>query len=123
VPRAPGAPAVERHHRALIGHEVYDVRVHRADERVLIIVAAGRALERRPRLAAVDRLHRYGAGHDDDVGILRIYYRHREVAAADARRRTRIVRDLLPALARINALKDAHGCRRTVARHRRVQDL
>ena len=58
VPGAPGLAAVQRDDRALIGGEQDDVGVVGIDPAVLIVLAAWRAFERRPRLAAVGRLPR-----------------------------------------------------------------
>ena len=71
--------------------------------------------------SAVNGLHRDRARDDDHVGIARVHDRHREIAAADARRGTRVVGDLGPTLAGVIASIDTNGGGRTIRRDRRVQ--
>src|SRR5439155_3049750 len=61
-PRAPRLSAVQRDDRALIDDHQHDFRIDRVPPDVLIVVAAGRALDRCPRDAAVARLVAYDAG-------------------------------------------------------------
>ena len=63
-PGAPRRAAVQRDDGALIGDGDDDVRVVGVDPRTLVVLAAGRALERRPRRAAVDGLARDDVGDD-----------------------------------------------------------
>ena len=127
VPVAPRRTAIGRDDGALVGDDQDDVRVVRVDPDLLVVVAAGRAAHRRPVRAAV-----LGAPHDgrrrvDDVLVLRIDSDRRQVAAADARERTRIdlarcacpgarVDDERPVLAGVGGLVEAdHAGRRVRA--------
>ena len=56
VPGAPGAAAVDRDVGALIGHEEHDLGMERVDPDAVVVVTAGRALDRSPGLAGVVRL-------------------------------------------------------------------
>ena len=69
VPGTPGLAIVERHHGALIGDEDHDSRIVRVDPSVLIILSAGRALERHPPGSSVSRSEGHDVGHDDVVRI------------------------------------------------------
>ena len=111
VPGAPRLPAVDRDDGALIAGERDDVGIGRVDPRPLIVVAAGRAAKRAPRLAAVDRLPRHRARHDHDVGIFRVHLGDRQVAAADAARRPRVGGDARPALAGVIGSIDPDAAR------------
>src|SRR5437867_8426185 len=50
---------------------------------------------------------RHDAGHEDGVGISRVDERNRQIASADAARRTRIGRDSRPAVACVVRAIDA----------------
>src|SRR5262249_42385778 len=101
VPLAPRAAAVDRDHGALIAAEHDDVGIDGIDPHVLVVVAAGRAAQSRPGLAAVDR-SRADRGRDiHGIGVLGIDARHREIAAADARGGPRIIGDHGPGLAAV----------------------
>ena len=65
------------------------VGVVRIDPDVLIIVAAGRAAKRCPRLAAVGRFPADDARGINNVRVFRIESHHRQIAAADRRSRPR----------------------------------
>ena len=91
-----------------IGGQQHDVRVLGVEPAVLVVLAPG-APERQPALAAVDGLPRDRAGHDQLVRILRMWQRHRQVAATDAPGRPGIAADERPALAGIIAAIDAAG--------------
>ena len=96
VPGAPGAAAVGADHRALVGGEQDDVRVVRVDPDVLVVVAARRAAQAGPGLAAVLRAHGDDGGAVDDVRVLRVDGHHRQIAAADPHQRPWVVGDALP---------------------------
>ena len=117
VPRAPRLAAVDADDRPLIARERDDVRIVRVDPAALIVVASRRAADAAPRLAAVDRSPRHDAGHEDGVGIFRVDERNRQIASADAARRTRIGRDSRPAVACVVRAIDAD---RLPRRDRRV---
>ena len=93
----------------LIGGDEDDLRVRRVDPDRVVVVAAGRAFDRRERLSAVGRAIRGRVGRVDDVGIGRIDADVGEVVAAspDARfgvhprpARARIVRSVEAGCAR-----------------------
>ena len=111
VPGAPGLAAVDRDDRALIARHRDDVRIVRVDPRALIVVAAGRAAQRDPVLAAVLRAIADGARDDHRVGILRVDRRHRQVTAADASRRPRVDGNPRPVLACVVGPVDADRAR------------
>src|SRR5207302_6159941 len=69
------------------------------DPKVLVVVAARGAAEAGPGFAAVDGAHGDGAGDVNNVGILRVHLRNRQVATADSRGGPRIIRHLRPARA------------------------
>ena len=101
VPGAPGLAAVHGDDRALVAHEQNNVRIAWVDPKILVIVAAGRASDAAPSLAAVGRAPSDDAGAIDDVRILRINLRHGQVAAADAQRGARVVGRIPPGFARV----------------------
>ncbi len=103
-PRAPGLAAVQRDDGALVDHQQHDVRVVRVPPDVLVVVAAGRALERHERPAAVGRLVADDVGDDERVGILGMDVRHHFVDAADGTRVGRAAHPRLTGVVRpINA--------------------
>ena len=55
VPGAPGLRAIHGDHRALVAREHHAVAVFGIDPELVIVVAAGRALDGNPRLAGVER--------------------------------------------------------------------
>ena len=69
VPTAPGRATVDRNRRALIDTERDDFGIRGIDPDGMIVVAAGRAFDRRPRGAAVARAPRRGIGRIRDVAI------------------------------------------------------
>ena len=88
VPGAPGLRAVDGHDRALVAGDGDARGIVGRDPHLVIVVAAGRRLDRRaPGAPAVGRLVDAGVGHVDDVGVLRIDGDLGEVPAAppDAR--------------------------------------
>ena len=101
VPRAPGLAVVQRNDGPLIARHDDDVRIVRIDPHVLVVIAAGGALEGNPRLAAVEGFVRDGARHDHVVGVLRIDRGNREIAAADAAGRTPVRSCLRPGFPRV----------------------
>src|SRR5438093_6931640 len=101
VPGAPGLPAVHGDEGALVAHEQNDVGVVGVDPEVLVVVAAGRTANAAPSLAAVGRAPGHDAGAIDHVGILRVHFRHRKIAAANAQRGARVVGRIPPGFARV----------------------
>jgi hypothetical protein len=69
VPGRPRPAAVDGDRGPLIGGEQHDVRVHRIDPEALIVVAARRSLERRPRAAAVFGFIRRGPCREHHIGV------------------------------------------------------
>src|SRR5450755_343949 len=90
VPGTPGLATVHCDDCALVAGDQDDLGIDGIDPDVLVIVATGRAAKAGPGLAAVDGLPGDGRGHVNDVGVLRIQHRNRQVAAADATTGTRI---------------------------------
>jgi hypothetical protein len=82
VPGAPRFATIHTDRSALVRREEHDVRVLGIDPERVIVVAAGRAFERGPRLAAVRRFIRRNRGGIYDVFVARIDVNLREVAAA-----------------------------------------
>src|SRR5262249_1092070 len=82
VPRTPRRASVDADDRSLIAPENHPVRIVRIDPKLVIIVAAGRALDRRPALARVCRTIEAGVRTVDDVRILRVNDNLAEVPAA-----------------------------------------
>src|SRR5450755_2167343 len=80
VPGTPGLPAIHGDDCALVAGDQDDLGIDRIDPDVLVIVATGRAAKAGPGFAAVGRLPRDGRGHVNDVGVLGIQHRHRQVA-------------------------------------------
>ena len=116
VPGAPRLAAVQRDDGALVDDEQHDVGIVRIPPDVLVVVAAGRALERHERLAAVGRLVADDVGDDQRVGIFWMNVRHDFVDAAGGPligRRTR------PGLAGVVGSIDARCHRPALRRSRR----
>ena len=90
VPEAPGLAAVHRNRRALIGCNQDDVGVVRVDPDRVVVVAAGRALDRRERAPAVGGSIRRRVRGVHDVGILRVDAHVGEVVAASPDARLRV---------------------------------
>ena len=101
VPRTPRLAAIHTNGRALVTDQENDVWIFRIDPQVLIVIAARRAAQAHPGLAAVHRALRYNARAVHDVWILRINPRDGQIAAADFERGPRIVRCLVPVFAGI----------------------
>jgi hypothetical protein len=101
VPRPPRLAAVHAHHRALVAHQQHNLRVRGIHPHILVVVAARSSPETHPRLAAVFRLAGHNAGRIHHVRIGRVRHRDRQITAANLHRRTSIVGDLSPALARV----------------------
>src|SRR6185503_7205637 len=72
VPRAPRRGTVYSHNRALIARDDHSFRIVRIDPELVIVVAAGRAFDRRPRLARISRAIHRRVHHVNDVCVLRI---------------------------------------------------
>src|SRR6185436_14364882 len=73
VPRAPRFSAVDGDRRTLIGREEHDVRIVGIDPNAMVVVTAGRALDRSERLATVHRAICRRVSRIDDVRISRIH--------------------------------------------------
>ena len=119
--REPGAPrlaAVQRDDGALVDDEQHDVRVVRIPPDVLVVVAAGRALERHERLAAVGRLVADDVGDDQRVGVLGMHVRHDLVDAAGRARRSVVA--ARPGLAGVVRSVERRCRRRALRRSRRA---
>ena len=101
IPRAPRCSAVDRDNRALVRAEEDDVRIIWVDPDVLIIVAARRTAPAIPRLATVCRFPTDDAGRVNDLRIFWIKAHDRQIAAADAEARARIVGCSTPGFAAI----------------------
>ena len=84
VPLAPGVAAVDGDDGALVAGEGDDLGVVGVDPDVLVVVAAGRAAEAGPGLAAVGGLPGDDAGDVEGVGIFGIDDGDGQIAAADA---------------------------------------
>ena len=105
VPAAPRLAAVERDDRALIRRHRDDVGIVRIEPGALVVVAAGRAANRRERAAAVGGLPRDDGRHDHDVGIGRV---HADIGrVARPRQHARIAVDARPRLAGVIRSKHA----------------
>src|SRR5207248_5252378 len=79
IPRAPAFAAVDSDDRALVRSEKNDVGIIGIDPNVLIIVTAGRAAPALPRFAAVRRFPTNYARRVDNLWILWIEPRHRQI--------------------------------------------
>src|SRR5207253_3578462 len=101
--------AVDRNDRALIGSEEDGPRIVGIDPEAVVVVAAGRAAERRPRLPAVDRFPGDDVRDVDDVRILRIGADLVEVAVASPQ--PRVVVQAPPARAGVIGAIDAAALR------------
>src|SRR6185437_1863610 len=73
VPRAPRLAVVERDAGALIGADQHAVAVGRVNPHVVVVFAAGCALEGRKRDAAIGRAVERGGDGINNVGVLRIH--------------------------------------------------
>src|SRR6185437_12626381 len=73
VPGAPGLAVVEGDAGPLIGADQHAVAIGRVNPHVVVVFAAGRALERSERLAAVGRAVQRRGNGVHDVGVLRIH--------------------------------------------------
>ncbi len=112
VPVAPRLAAIGRDDAALVGDDEQDVRVVGIDPDLLIVVAAGRAAHGRPREAAVLGAPEHGRAAVDDVLVLRIDGDGRQIAAADAPERTRVLLEATTAAAAASAAPATGGDRR-----------
>src|SRR5713101_2766549 len=83
VPGTPGAASVDTDNRALVADEQNDVGVVRINPNVLVVVAAGRAFDSRPRFTAIGRTPGHDTGAVNHVGILRVDLRHGQIASPD----------------------------------------
>src|SRR5229473_7291346 len=117
IPGTPRGPAVHRYQSSLIADQNNDVGIIGVDPQVLIVVTARCAAEAAPGLAGIRGLHGHGARAVNDVGILRVHLRSREIATADAPCGTGIVGHARPALAGIvgavnpkSATAGGYGC-------------
>ena len=81
-PGAPGLAAVGGHHRPLVDAEDAPLRAARIDPELVVVVAAGRALDRHEGLAGIVRAVHGGVAGVDDVGIAGIDRDAAEVPAA-----------------------------------------
>src|SRR6185437_6154790 len=97
VPTAPRLAAVDGDDRTLVAVDRQDLGVVRIDPGLLVIVAARRAAESGPRLAAIDGFPQHRRVAVNDVGIFRIDRELRQIAAADPRGRTWVLRHPVPA--------------------------
>ena len=110
VPLRPGFAAVLRDDYALIAGQRNDFGVVGIDEDVLIIVSAGRAAKCNPCLARVGRLPRDDARHINGVGVFGVDERNRNIAAADALFRARVVvRRMHPVISAIIGAVETHS--------------
>ena len=91
VPRAPTLPAIDCDDRTLITAEQDDVWIVGVDPSVLIIIAAGCAAPAFPCFAPVQRFPTNCAGLINDRRAFRIKLYDRQVTAADAGARPRII--------------------------------
>ena len=96
IPGAPALPAIDGHDRALIAAEQNDVWVFGIDPDVLVIVAARCAAPAVPCFAAIYRFPTDDACRVNYCRIFRIEPNDRQLAAADTRGGTRIVRRANP---------------------------
>src|SRR5271168_4334211 len=110
IPLGPGLARILRDDHALIAGQCDDVRVVGIDEDVLIVVAAGCAAQSGPGLAGVGRLPRHNGRHIHRIWVLRVYLRHRYVAAADPCLRPGIIhRGVHPVLPAIVSAHKEYG--------------
>src|SRR5690348_2095460 len=114
VPRAPGLAAVNGDDGALVADQQNDVGIVRADPEVLVIVAAGRAAQAGPALAAVTGTQRDNACAVDHIWIFGINPWYGQIAAANAHGGARVLGDFVPALAGIVGTVKAEPGRRFV---------
>ena len=96
IPGAPALPAIDGHDRALIAAEQNDVWVFGIDPDVLVIVTARCAAPAVPCFAAIDRFPANDACGVNCSRIFRIEPNDRQLAAADSRSGTRIIRRVNP---------------------------
>ena len=114
VPGAPGPAAVDRDDGPLVRGEEHDVGLQRVDPDPLVVVAAGRALDRRPRLAAVVRSIRGDVADKDDVGVRRVH--------ADVEAEPSVLADERPAFAAVvRAVEPFRAA--PLPHHRRIQAI
>src|SRR5215472_10075369 len=119
VPGTPRLPRVDADECALIARKQNDAGKIRVDPKILVIVAAGRATQTCPRFATIRRPHRHDARAVDDIGILGIDARHRQIPSSDAQSWSGIRGDANPVLARIVGTINPHA--RLVGRDRSVE--
>src|ERR1700752_5456453 len=72
VPRAPGTGPVPANDCTLVARDDHSFWIVGIDPELMIVVAAGRAFDRRPRFAGVGRTIHRRIHHIDHVGVLRI---------------------------------------------------
>ena len=72
VPGTPGLCAVHGHNRALIAADDHAVWIVGINPELMIIVAAGRAFDRRPLLAAISRSIDGRVRHVNSISVLRV---------------------------------------------------
>ena len=82
VPGAPGPASVHADHRALIAAQDHAPGIGRIDPELVIVVAAGRALERLEGSTRVGRLVQGRVARIDDVGVVGVDRHAGEVPAA-----------------------------------------
>src|SRR5437899_2045505 len=82
---------MQRDNPRLVRAEKNDVRIIRIYPNVLVIVAAGRATPTFPAFAAIGRFPTNHARRVNDLWIFWIESHYRQIAAADAEARARIV--------------------------------
>ena len=109
VPTAPRLRAILCDDCALIASENHPVRIIRVNPELMIVVAAGRALNRRPGFARVGRAIERSVRDVDRVRVLRVNDRLAEVPAAAPY--ARVVRDERPSLARVVRAVESAGLR------------
>src|SRR5205814_7450547 len=90
------------------------------DPDTLVVVATGRASNAGPGLTRVGGFPGHGAGHVDDIGILRVHRGYRKISAADAPRRAWVSSGAQPAFAGVIGAADPNSL---AGGHRRIEPL